>query len=73
MKERFGKRALTDGVYLSVCPSVSLSLSLCELNILKYKNQSKYRYFKVVQSLTITCNKLADSADQRSDCTFCAV
>ena len=23
--------------------------------------------------LTIACNEVADSADQRSDCTFCAV
>ena len=41
------------------------------MNCFKEEKHPKDRYVKVVSA--IACNELADSVDQRSDCTFCAV
>ena len=55
------------------CTICTLTLKLLnkQLELLHYKKQPEYRYFKVAS--TTTCNKNADCVDQRSDCTFCAV
>ena len=41
------------------------------MNCFEEEKHPKDRDFKVVSAMT--CNKLAGSVDQRSDCTFCAV
>ena len=48
-----------------------LNSRISKLNFFKKEKQPKLRYFKVAS--TITCNKVAHSVDQRSDCKFCAV